>query len=59
MASEMLLFPQPFGPTMPVTPPLKETSCRSQKLLKPTISTDSRRIEPRLNPPRYCATGRR
>src|SRR5512143_4243758 len=50
IASEMLLLPQPFGPTMPVTPPLKESSCRSQKLLKPTISTESRRIEARENP---------
>jgi hypothetical protein len=37
MASEMLLFPQPFGPTMPVTPPWKDSSCLSQKDLKPTI----------------------
>src|SRR5687767_13266322 len=44
MASEMLLLPQPFGPTIPVTPPLKESSCRSQKDLKPLISTCSRRI---------------
>ncbi len=46
IASEMLLFPQPLGPTMPVTPPLKDSSCLSQKLLNPTISTDSRRMEP-------------
>ena len=39
MASEMLLFPQPFGPTMPVTPPLKSSSCLSQNDLNPTIST--------------------
>ena len=44
MASEMLLLPQPLGPTIPVTPPLKESSCRSQKDLKPMISTCSRRI---------------
>src|SRR5512144_1305970 len=50
IASEMLLLPQPFGPTMPVTPPLKDISCRSQKLLNPTISTESRRIEPRTDP---------
>ena len=50
IASEMLLFPQPLGPTMPVTPPLKESSCRSQKDLKPVISTCSRRIAT----PRYC-----
>ena len=40
----MLLLPQPFGPTMPVTPPLKDSSCLSQKDLKPTISTLSSRI---------------
>ena len=39
MASEMLLLPQPFGPTMPVTPPLKSSSCLSQNDLNPTIST--------------------
>ena len=53
IASEMLLLPQPLGPTIPVTPPLNETSCLSQKLLNPTISTDSRRIEP-IQTPRYC-----
>ena len=55
IASETLLLPQPFGPTIPVTPPLKDSSWRSQKLLKPTISTESRRIDPRTEPPRYCA----
>src|SRR5438132_8089462 len=45
IASEMLLLPQPLGPTMPVTPPWNETSCRSQKDLKPTISTFSRRMD--------------
>ena len=44
MASEMLLLPQPLGPTMPVTPPWNASSCLSQKDLKPTISTRSRRI---------------
>ena len=50
MASEMLLLPQPFGPTMPVTPPWKTSSCLSQKDLKPTISTVSRRIKFNLHP---------
>src|SRR5262249_5028049 len=44
MASEMLLLPQPLGPTIPVTPPLKSSSCLSQKDLNPTISTLSSRI---------------
>ena len=50
IASEMLLLPQPLGPTMPVTPPWKDSSCLSQKDLKPTISTDSRRMKPNLHP---------
>src|SRR5260221_6272222 len=50
MASEMLLLPQPLGPTMPVTPPLKSSSCRSQKDLNPTIST----LSSRMKTPRYC-----
>ena len=44
MASEMLLLPQPLGPTMPVTPPWNDSSCLSQKDLKPTISTFSSRM---------------
>src|SRR5271156_1448527 len=40
MASTTLDLPQPFGPTMQVVPvPLKVTTVRSQKDLKPTIST--------------------
>ena len=40
MASTTLDFPQPFGPTMQVLPiPLNVTTVRSQKDLKPTIST--------------------
>ena len=58
IASETLLLPQPFGPTMPVTPPLKDSSWRSQKDLKPTISTESRRIDARTKPPRCCTTPR-
>src|SRR6202047_4511012 len=40
MASTTLDLPQPLGPTMQVVPlPLKVTTVRSQKDLKPTIST--------------------
>src|SRR5580704_8793359 len=40
MASTTFDLPQPFGPTMQVVPvPLKVTTVRSQKDLKPTIST--------------------
>src|SRR5277367_69745 len=40
MASTTLDLPHPFGPTMQVVPvPLKVTTVRSQKDLKPTIST--------------------
>src|SRR5262249_62212183 len=40
IASTTFDLPQPFGPTMHVVPvPLKVTTVRSQKLLKPTIST--------------------
>ena len=40
MASTTFDFPQPLGPTMQVVPvPLKVTTVRSQKDLKPTIST--------------------
>ena len=38
MASMTLLLPQPFGPTMAVTPPSNASSARSGKLLKPAIS---------------------
>lgn len=43
MASTMLLLPQPFGPTMAVTPGWNRTSVASQKLLKPRSSSLSRR----------------
>src|SRR5438876_6683606 len=39
IASLMLLFPQPFGPTIPVTPSLKTISVRSQNDLNPRISS--------------------
>jgi hypothetical protein len=40
IASTTFDFPQPLGPTMHVVPvPLKVTTVRSQKDLKPTIST--------------------
>jgi hypothetical protein len=40
MASTTFDFPQPLGPTMHVVPvPLNVTTVRSQKDLKPTIST--------------------
>ncbi len=38
MASDRLLLPQPFGPTMAVTPPAKSTLTGSTKDLKPEIS---------------------
>ena len=47
MASTMLLLPQPFGPTMAVTPVSNRTSARSGKLLKPESSSRSRRMEDR------------
>src|SRR5688500_11580051 len=37
-ASTTLLLPQPFGPTMAVTPSSKVSSDRSGQLLKPAIS---------------------
>ena len=44
IASTTLLFPQPLGPTMAVTPWSKASSDRSGKLLKPAISRRLRRI---------------
>jgi hypothetical protein len=44
MASATLLFPQPLGPTMAVTPRSKASSDRSEKDLKPAISRRSSRI---------------
>ncbi len=44
MASTTLLFPQPLGPTIPVTPSLKWMVTLSPKLLKPFISIDFNRI---------------
>ena len=38
MASEMLLLPQPLGPTMAVIPPANSTRTGSTKDLKPEIS---------------------
>src|SRR5262245_46232197 len=49
MASATLLFPQPFGPTMAVTPLSKASSDRSENDLNPLISRRSRRIR---TPPR-------
>src|SRR5260221_5186277 len=44
MASTTLLFPQPLGPTMAVTPVSNASSDRSGKLLKPAISRRFKRI---------------
>src|SRR3954468_23772656 len=44
MASATLLFPQPFGPTMAVTPLSNASSDRSENDLNPLISRRSRRI---------------
>src|SRR5205085_10359445 len=44
IASATLLLPQPFGPTMAVTPLSNASSERSEKDLKPLISRRSRRI---------------
>ncbi len=44
MASATLLLPQPFGPTMAVTPLSKASSERSENDLKPLISNRSRRM---------------
>ena len=44
MASATLLLPQPFGPTMAVTPWSNASSERSEKDLNPAISRRSRRI---------------
>src|SRR5687767_7714715 len=44
MASTTLLFPQPLGPTIAVTPVSKASSERSGKLLKPAISRRFKRI---------------
>ena len=43
-ASEILLFPHPFGPTMQVRPRSISIFVLSAKLLKPTISRDLRCI---------------
>src|SRR5262245_41091399 len=52
MASATLLLPQPFGPTMAVTPLSKASSERSEKDLNPLISRRSRRMDtPRLARP--------
>src|SRR5438132_6666265 len=44
MASETLVLPQPFGPMMPVMPPLKSTSVLSTNDLKPWRSRRWRNI---------------
>src|SRR5688572_7359654 len=44
MASATLLLPQPFGPTIAVTPSSKASSDRSEKDLNPEISRRSRRM---------------
>ena len=44
MASATLLLPQPFGPTMAVTPLSKASSERSENDLNPLISRRSRRM---------------
>src|SRR4051794_41312466 len=55
IASATLLLPQPFGPTMAVTPLSKASSERSEKDLKPLISRRSRRMgTPRRDRPRPC-----
>src|SRR6476660_6583368 len=51
IASTTLLLPQPFGPTMAVTPVSKASSDRSGKLLKPAISSRLRRICPTRRKP--------
>ncbi len=45
-ASTTLLLPQPFGPTMAVTPSSNVSSARSGKLLKPAISRRWSRMNP-------------
>src|SRR5688500_9772722 len=57
MASATLLFPQPFGPTMAVTPSSKASSERSENDLNPEISRRSRRIlvvAKNLTRPSHC-----
>src|SRR5437773_2827182 len=44
IASATLLLPQPFGPTIAVTPLSKASSERSEKDLNPLISRRSRRM---------------
>ena len=39
MASDTLLLPQPFGPTIAISPGSKDMRVRSAKLLKPMISS--------------------
>jgi len=41
-ASEMLDFPDPFGPTMTVTPGSRDRTVRSAKDLKPLSMSDFR-----------------
>ena len=45
MASTTLLLPQPFGPTMAVTPSSNPSSARSGKLLKPLMCSFDKRME--------------
>src|SRR5687767_16024232 len=65
-ASATLLLPQPFGPTMAVTPRSNASSDRSEKDLKPEISrrsrcisTGSRRKRRQSNKPRLLYQDRR
>ena len=48
MASTTLLLPQPFGPTMAVTPSSNPSSARSGKLLKPVMCSRERRMHDAL-----------
>src|SRR5262249_42201808 len=52
MASATLLLPQPFGPTIAVTPLSKASSARSENDLKPLISSRSRRMVHTLD--KFC-----
>src|SRR5438034_5159448 len=54
-ASEMLLLPQPLGPTMPVIPGRMRTIVFSAKDLKPFRTMCSRRIT--LQTRKRCASG--
>src|SRR4030095_11185622 len=62
MASATLLLPQPFGPTIAVTPRSKASSARSENELKPAISIRSKRISwllMKIAMPSHCGKGHR